>query len=308
MADSRPSPACEHVRVGREDLRLLSPRHATLVGVDSDGCVFDTMGIKQRECFHPEIILAWGLAAIEPAVRETAEYVNLYSRDRGSNRFVALLKVFELLPSHPEAISEDVILPPTEALRSFVHGDRPLTETTLREMVAQCGNQELARVLTWSLTVNRVVEQKVHGIEPFDGARECLARMADESDLIVCSQTPEEALVREWAEHKLDDLVRLIAGQELGTKTEHLTLVGGGKYLPYHGLMIGDAVGDQKAARQADMLFYPILPGQESRSWHRLREEAYPRFLSGDYAGDYEADRIADFEACLPEVPPWSSP
>ena len=30
--------------------------HATLVGIDSDGCVFDSMGIKQRNHFVPFII------------------------------------------------------------------------------------------------------------------------------------------------------------------------------------------------------------------------------------------------------------
>ena len=29
------------------------------------------------------------------------------------------------------------------------------------------------------------------------------------------------------------------------------------------------------------------------------------KFLSGAYAGDYEAKLIADFEALLPDTPPW---
>jgi hypothetical protein len=28
-------------------------------------------------------------------------------------------------------------------------------------------------------------------------------------------------------------------------------------------------------------------------------------FLAGEYAGDYETKLIAEFEALLPEVPPW---
>jgi hypothetical protein len=30
-------------------LRQLPPEHPFFIGVDSDGCVFDTMGIKQKE-------------------------------------------------------------------------------------------------------------------------------------------------------------------------------------------------------------------------------------------------------------------
>lgn len=37
---------------------LLPKHHDTLVGIDSDGCVFDTMTVKQREHFfrhHPAL-------------------------------------------------------------------------------------------------------------------------------------------------------------------------------------------------------------------------------------------------------------
>ena len=39
---------------------------------------------------------------------------------------------------------------------------------------------------------------------------------------MVVSQTPFEALKREWEENKIDHYLRMIAGQEHGTKTEHL--------------------------------------------------------------------------------------
>ena len=48
------------------------------------------------------------------------------------------------------------------------------------------------------------------------------------------------------------------AGQELGTKTEHLKLAAKNKYPPERILMIGDAPGDLNAARANGALFYPI--------------------------------------------------
>jgi hypothetical protein len=36
-----------------QPLKDFKPKHKFFVGVDSDGSVFDTMGIKQRECFCP---------------------------------------------------------------------------------------------------------------------------------------------------------------------------------------------------------------------------------------------------------------
>ncbi|MHC4194144.1 MAG: hypothetical protein ACYSP9_08240 [Planctomycetota bacterium] len=34
-------------------LKEFKPKKKFFVGIDSDGCAFDTMGIKQRECFCP---------------------------------------------------------------------------------------------------------------------------------------------------------------------------------------------------------------------------------------------------------------
>jgi len=81
----------------RARLLAMAPTADTFVGVDSDGCVFDTMEAKQKKCFHPLIIEHWHLEPIAQAVRETAEFVALYSRWRGTNRFPALKLVFELL-------------------------------------------------------------------------------------------------------------------------------------------------------------------------------------------------------------------
>jgi len=121
----------------------------------------------------------------------------------------------------------------------------------------------------------------------------------------VVSQTPTEALVREWTEHGVDRQVRFIAGQELGTKTEHIRFAAGGKYAPGRMLMIGDAPGDYKAAQGNGALFYPINPGDEEASWKRLHDEALNRFFAGRYAGDYEAGLIREFDAHLPEKPSW---
>src|SRR5262249_42305045 len=114
-----------------------------------------------------------------------------------------------------------------------------------------------------------------------------------------------EALVREWEEHALHSLVALIAGQELGSKREHLALATGGRYGPEKVLMVGDAPGDLRAAEANGVLFYPIDPGAEDASWQRFFEEALPRFFAGTFAGDYMAAQVSRFHALLPERPTW---
>jgi phosphoglycolate phosphatase-like HAD superfamily hydrolase len=99
--------------------------------------------------------------------------------------------------------------------------------------------------------------------------------------------------------------VQVIAGQEMGKKALHLELAARGRSPSDRILMIGDAPGDMNAARANGALFYPVNPGHEEESWQRFHEEAILKFLAGEYAGDYEAALIAEFEKMLPEVPPW---
>ncbi len=289
----------------RSDLAGLEPSKPFLVGVDSDGCVFDTMEAKQRRFFHPRILSAWGLERIGPQVRAAAEFVNLRSTWRGSNRFVALLKLFDLLREWPEAAGAGAALPDTSALEAYVRSGLPLGHPSLRAEAERTGDPELARVLAWSLAVNRDIDRDLGPVPPFPGAREALERMRADADVIVVSQTPEEALVKEWRLHGLDGLVRFIAGQELGTKAEHLRLASAGKYAPGRVLVVGDAPGDLAAAREAGAAFFPVRPGAEAASWRHLRGEAFGRFLDGAFAGAYEQREAAAFEALLPRAPPW---
>jgi phosphoglycolate phosphatase-like HAD superfamily hydrolase len=180
-------------------------------------------------------------------------------------------------------------------VRAFIASGRALSNDVLAELVAESGDAELAKGLAWSRAVNATIAEMVHGVPPFPYVRESLTQWGEPADMSVGAQTPVEALVREWQEHSLDGLVRYIAGQEMGTKTEHLALASQGRYADDHKLMIGDAPGDLKAARANKALFFPINPGHEEASWEQFYNEGLPRFLEGSYAGEYEAGLIAAF-------------
>ncbi len=286
-------------------LAELEPQHKFFIGIDSDGCAFDTMEIKHKECFIPNIIKWWGLQAVSKYAREAAEFVNLYSKWRGINRWPALVMVFDLLRERPEVQARGVVPPQAPRLREFIASGLPLSNDGLRQYMAAHPDPELETAWAWTTGVNASVADMVHGVPPFPYVRESLAFLADKADMMVVSATPQEALVREWEEHDIARYVRVIAGQEMGTKAEHLALAARGKYPPNRVLMIGDAPGDLKAARANNALFFPINPGHEEESWQRFYEEAVHRFLAGEYAGEYETTLITEFEKLLPEVPPW---
>jgi len=263
------------------------------------------MEVKHKACFYPMTVRHWDLAAVAKYVRDVWDFVNLYSKTRGCNRFHALIYTLDWLREWPQVQETGVHIAQADGVREWKARETKLGNPALQAEVERNPDPDLQRALRWSLAINEEVAQTVHGVPPFPHVRESLEKLAERADIIVVSATPCEALQREWEEHDIAQYASVIAGQEMGTKAEHIALAAGGKYPPGHVLMVGDAPGDMKAARQNDALFFPINPGREVSSWARFYEEAAERFLEGAYAGDYEAELVAEFDTCLPETPPW---
>ncbi len=291
----------------QDRLLAFKRQHSYFVGIDSDGCVFDTMEIKHKECFIPNIIKYWKLQAISKYARAAAEFVNLYSKWRGINRFPALTKTFELLRDWPEPMRRGVKLINWTPLQNWIDSGATLGNPALEAEVAKTGDPILRLTLEWSKAVNRSIAEMVEGVPPFPYFRESVEKLSRRADIICVSATPGEALEREWQEHNIAKYAAVICGQEMGSKKEHLKLAAGGKYEKDCVLMIGDAPGDLSAARANGALFFPVNPGHEEASWERFNREAIERFFNHTYAGAYEASLIAEFETLLPATPPWQA-
>ncbi len=304
----------EELKKAAERLRNFPRKKRFLIAIDSDGCVFDSMNPKQIVVFHPKIMEFHQLWGIESYLREVAEFVNLFSRTRGCNRFIALQYTYRFLTEIPEAkqvmMEKGITLPETTALDAYVrkYKDISLGNPTLEGYVQKGEDSSLSKLLTWSKAVNSTIAAKIKNIPPFEHVRETLALASENADLIVVSQTPYEALDREWKEHNLDNYVKVIAGQEMGKKEKHIRIAAGDKYESDEMLMLGDAPGDRRAAEANGALFYPIIPGKETESWKRLIEEALPRFFEKAFAGSYQKELLVEFDQALPPNPPWQEP
>jgi phosphoglycolate phosphatase-like HAD superfamily hydrolase len=282
---------------------MTAERREFFVGIDSDGCAFDTMEVKHKECFIPNIVRFYGLAAVSKYAREAAEFVNLYSQWRGINRFPGLIMALDLLRERREVVGRGFDVPRLPKTREWIEKETKLGNPALAKAVAETNDPELATLLAWSKAVNESVELIVKRVPPFPFVAESLDKLAPFADLVVCSATPGEALSREWQEHGIDRCIGRICGQEVGSKKEILAEHKG--YAQNRMLMIGDAPGDLAAARANAALFFPIIPGREEESWQLFHDEGIARFLSGSFAGDYEAELVREFEASLPFTPPW---
>ena len=296
-----------------EALRRLPVQHDNLIGIDSDGCVFDSMVAKQCRCFHTAFIDEWQLQPIEAVVRETKEFANLYSASRGQDRFVTFDIAVDMLGRRPEVIASGLTLPDTVDLKRWLATGGPFGDANLQraiegEILPELADSEsLQRLLTWSQEVNR----RVRSMDPppaFPEAIRFLQRVGEESDAIVVSSTPLSALRHDWSSAGLTETVRFIASKDIGTKVEHLKLaLADEKYHPAHVLMIGDAPKDMQSAEKVGVRFYPICAGEENESWRHLNEHVYEKFLAGTYESELENALKKQFLRRLPATPNWKT-
>jgi phosphoglycolate phosphatase-like HAD superfamily hydrolase len=307
----------------QQDLVDFKPQHDLFFGIDSDGCVFDSMTIKQR-VFREGVIEFWGLESAADDVRRVCEWVGLFSPWRGLNRFQLILKFFQALGNcvafqgfasqgqkkvqgleklAAEFPSMGSRLP-TKALEEFVKSGVTLSMPELEKWIEQTGSTELVKVLEWSAEMSRRISE-LPPIPVFDEAFRGLEKLREVSDLIVVSQTTEDALVREWRHAELEHFVDVIAGAELGSKAESLMRAAAGRYPLDRIVMVGDAPGDLEAAQAIGCLFFPIIPGDEVASWIELREVALAKILNGTFADTYQDELIARFNAVLSPTPPF---
>ncbi len=288
-----------------QEMRSLPKKHDFFIGFDSDGCVFDSMEVKQKECFCPAFIKHFGMQPASKYAREVWEFVNLYSKTRGCNRFLAIDYAMKLISERPEILKRGVAPLDTADLKAWIKLESKLGNPALKAYLEKVDSPSLRQVMAWSVEVNQRITDMVYGVPPLPGVVSVLKQAIDKADMIVVSQTPLEALEREWAENKIDKYIGMICGQEHGTKTEHLKFTTEGKYPLDQILMVGDAPGDYKAAKSNNVLFFPVIPGREEESWAELAGEGLKRFFGKTFAGDYQARLLAEFDASLPEKPHW---
>lgn len=279
-----------------------------LVCVDSDGCLLDNMELKHKECFCPATVNVWELQGASRFVRECAEYVNLYSKSRGKNRFPAIVLTLELAYARPELKERDYVLPDLTPLKEWIKTTPILGAAALEEYSKSNKNLDpiLDQAARWSREVDSNIAHIVRNIKPFPYVKETLSKLGEFANIVVVSATPNEALTRELKACGIDSLVDIIAGQEAGTKGECIKRAKAAGFEDDHVLKIGDALGDLDAANMNNVLFHPIVPGSETDSWKRILEEASDIFRELKYRGPYMEERIKEFNEVLKDTPPWA--
>lgn len=266
------------------------------VGIDSDGCAFDTMELKHRKVFIPQAIASLGFQSISESYRKTAETVNLYSRSRGLGRFEALAICLDRMRSI-DALAPFV--PSPEPLLAFVNSGTPLSNDALAEYIGEDGPEILQKALHWSRESDRKIAKVVVNNPPFSGVQTTLSFAHTFANTMIVSVSPAAALQQEWGAAGFLDDIDLVAGQEFGPKKAQLAAALSEGFEPTKALMVGDAPGDHAAAKSHGILFFPIVPGREEESWQNLERDGLTRFRQGRFSGRYQEEILDEYYAAL---------
>lgn len=261
-----------------ERLKEFSRKKEFLICVDSDGCAMDTMDIKHIRCFGPCMVREWGLERWQTPILDRWNEINLYTMTRGINRFCGLAMALR-------EIHETYC--PIDGIREFEAWTRQaatLSGPALREAASATANPCFFKALSWSNQVNSLINDlSQEDRKPFEGVAQGLEAAREFADVALVSSANPEAVVQEWEHCGLLDYVDVLCCQDAGTKAHCIGVLRAQGYDPKHILMVGDAPGDQRAAAQNGVYFYPILVKEERKSWREFKTIALNRFRQEDY-------------------------
>ena len=253
-------------------------RRDYLVCVDSDGCAMDTMDIKHERCFGPLMVEEWGLEAWREPVLKRWNAINLYTMTRGINRFKGLAMALAEVNERYTPIAG------IEAFCQWAENERELSNRSLEKAVEQSHETIFAKALNWSRAVNEAIERLPESAKkPFAHVAEGLKAAHAFADVAVVSSANRDAVLAEWEQYGLTGFVDVLLCQDAGSKAHCIGELLKQGYDPDRVLMVGDAPGDQKAAEQNGVLFYPILVRKEAESWKELAFAGLHAFFEGRY-------------------------
>lgn len=251
--------------------------------VDSDGCAMDTMTYKHQLFFGPLAADVFDVEEREAFLKEW-DKINLYSKTRGVNRYVGLVMGLEFAK-----------IPNIENLKQWVETTDSLSNASLEEAIAENPSDDLKKALEWSNQVNSNIKNHEGDALAFPGALEGLDTLHELGKVFVVSSANKEAVEEEWNDQGLMSHIDDLYCQDRGKKEDVIASLILQGYAPEKIMMIGDSPGDLAAAQQNGVAFYPILVGEEAKSWEELANSVGKAFVEGNFTEENQEQVIAQF-------------
>jgi phosphoglycolate phosphatase-like HAD superfamily hydrolase len=261
-----------------------------LICVDSDGCVMNTMDIKHINCFGPCLIEEWALQPWQKAIIDRWNKINLYNITRGINRFKGLSLILSEINERYKPIEG------VKVFAEWVNESPTLSEEGIIKAIEDGKDEDIfKKALSWSKQVNRkVAKLREEDKLPFPLAKEALQLSSSFADIAMVSSANRQSVIDEWASNGLIDYVDVILTQNDGSKADCIGKLINKGYEKERVIMCGDAVNDLNAAKANLIFFYPIIAGEESKSWQEFIDNGLARLIDGSYK-KYEEQMIIKF-------------
>ena len=268
-------------------------KHDFLICVDSDGCVMDTMNCKHIHCFGPCMVTEWGLEQWNDEILHRWNVINLFSMTRGINRFKGLAMALGEIHEKYTTITG------IAALQDWAANAPALSNDAVAKAAEDATDPEaklvFSKALSWSKAVNAGIVALPEELKiPYEGAKEGLAAAHSFADVAMVSSANRDAVEEEWGKFGLLEHTDIVLAQDVGSKAACISQMLKFGYDPYKVLMIGDAPGDQDAAQQNGVYYYPILVNHEKSSWDEAIAVAFDKLRCGDFA-EYGAQKQQQF-------------
>lgn len=271
-------------------LSELSKEKEFLVCADSDGCVMDVMDAKHEKCFAPCFIESFDLNHRCTEAYEAWLKINLFSKTRGINRFIACLLTLKALNVEIEGL---------EIFEDFCNNSKELSNRAIEEYLKTNDNLCMRTVLQWSVDTNKEIKKLSDDGQPFEYAYEALKAASEVADVAAVSSANKTALDHEWERHSFTDFVFALLSQEEGSKAYCIKALLEKGYDKEKVIMIGDAPGDIKAAEDNGVWCYPIIVGKEAESWKKFKDEVLPAFTKGNLTKEVQDGWIKEYYSAL---------
>ncbi|MDA1191583.1 MAG: hypothetical protein O3A46_07870 [Candidatus Poribacteria bacterium] len=226
-------------------------------GIDLDGCV--DMGMeKHLLAFGVATMIHYSCQPIQSMAMKAWMYVNFYSLDRGTSRFIALYKWGEIVANSKAAKALGLPVPTFKYLRGWCDVAKAFSPGALKEYIdggdfsaitkgggnANDARAELESVLEWSDKVNDLVDDATANMNAFPNAVKMLRDAYSRGcDCCIVSGTPEDHIVKMVENYGIDGCLEGLWGQEAGKKQHALVTMMVG---PISAKEIDAAIKDKK--------------------------------------------------------------
>jgi hypothetical protein len=248
----------------------------SLIVVESEGCVFDTLRERHEQAYLPAFVacFSWGLdrSFCAGLWRKLA----LDSKFRGQSPARILLGALRILNRRFPSVRRSAVL------RALDHYLALPTPDPFILAGAPAGSPERL-ILDW-MTMSEGMIDAESPDHCFAQAREFLLSFkarAPKAELLVYGSNSEAATLRRWDSAGLGGAFLRLAGSERGEFSGYLRAALKNGYDGCPILVVGTSGTAWQAAQAVGARFYPIVPEAEDESWQFLSEEFFPAFLEG---------------------------